>query len=603
MPVDTIPRRLLEQARQRPEKPAYYVKRGSSWRATSWKEYVAQVRAAARALLAMGFEPGETVCILGFNCPEWVVLDVAAMCLGGAPAGIYTTCSASEVGYIIDHSEARVVLVEDLGQWEKIRAQREAGNVSRLERVILLKGEPPADEPMVITWDAFLATGQQSDDARIDERIDKLEAAQLATLIYTSGTTGPPKAVMLSHENLAWTARCAVDLVGGQDTDSSLSYLPLSHIAEQMFTIHVPATTGMSIYYAESIEKVADNLKEVQPTIVFGVPRIWEKFYSGIKGKLAVAPPLKQKLVSWASGIGRKVFDLRAQGKEPTGLLAVQYRLAEKAIFGKLKPAVGLGRARICVTGAAPISREILEFFAGLDIAIHEVYGQSEGSGPTTFNTPGRIKLGTVGAALPGVEVKTLPPDKGDPDGEIVVRGPNVFLGYYKDEAATQETLIDGWLHSGDLGRFDADGFLSITGRKKEILITSGGKNITPKNIELAIKNDPLITEAVVIGDARKYLTALVCLDPDAAARFATEHDLSPEQVTSSKEAREHVQRVIDAVNREFARVEQIKRFTILPRPLDVEHGELTPSLKVKRRVVNQNFKDEIEAMYADAGE
>jgi len=400
--------------------------------------------------------------------------------------------------------------------------------------------------------------------------------------------------VMLSHQNLIWTASIARELVGSTADDCSLSYLPLSHIAEQMFTIHGPIVAGSAVYYAESIEKVPDNLKEVQPTIVFAVPRIWEKFYAGVTAKLSLATGVKAKLVAWAMNVGKQVYPLKNAGKSPSGFLALKYKLANKLIYSKLATALGLGRARVMVSGAAPIAKEILEFFATLDLTIMEVYGQSEDCGPTTFNVPGRVRFGTVGPTIPGVEVKIAD------DGEICVRGPNVFLGYYKDKAATDATLIDGWLHSGDLGSFDEDGFLSITGRKKDIIITAGGKNIAPKNIEAALKNTPLVAEAVVIGDRRKFLSALLCLDPDAVERYATTHEVDAASAHENAQIREEIQKAVDGVNTLFARVEHIRKFHILHRLLTIEDGELTPTLKVKRNVVHEHFSDQIEAMYSE---
>jgi len=592
MAVDTIVHRLLARAEAMPEKPAYYVKSDGAWLPASWSEYARAVRRAAKALIALGLRPGSTVCILGFNRPEWVILDVAAMAAGGAPAGIYTTCSASEVRYIVHHAEAPVVLVENREQWEKIR--QEWPNLPHLRTVVTMKGAPTIDDPRVSTWEQFLAKGDDVENARFLERVDALEPDQLATLIYTSGTTGPPKGVMLSHRNLAWTASIAKQLNDIGPGDCNLSYLPLSHIAEQMFTVHGPITSGCTVYFAESIEKVPDNVKEVQPTLFFGVPRIWEKFQAGIAARLAAAEGAKRRLVDFAMRVGRAVSDLRTRGEEPRGVLAVEYAIAKRLVFSKLKPAIGLGRARVCVSGAAPIAREVLEFFAALDIIVLEVYGQSEDTGPTSFNLPGKTRFGTVGPILEGVEVKL-----GD-DGEILVRGPNVFLGYYKEPQATAETLVDGWLHSGDLGAIDREGFLSITGRKKEIIITAGGKNIAPKNIEAGLKNHPLISEAVVIGDRRKFLSALVTLDPEAAVRFARDRGIADRDLHLSPEIRAAVQSAVDDVNKDLARVETVKKFTVLPRSFTIEHGELTPTLKVKRKIVNQNFAAQIEAMYQD---
>ncbi len=501
----------------------------------------------------------------------------------------------------MNHCEARVVLIENALQWAKIDRMR--GELPHLKHVVLMAGAPKIDDPLVMTWEEFLAAGTSEHDAELDRRLASAKPDGLATLIYTSGTTGPPKGVMLTHENLVWTAKVAQQITSAGPGDCALSYLPLSHIAEQMFTVHVPAATGYAVYYAESIEAVPENLKEVQPTVFFGVPRIWEKFHAGISAKLAQATGVKASLVGWARGVGAQVSALRMKGLEPGGLLALQYKLATKLVFSKLRPAVGLGRARICVSGAAPIAREVLEFFASLDIIVLEVYGQSEGSGPTSFNLPGRTKLGSVGVAIPGCEVKLGPVAEGEAGGEILVRGPNVFAGYYKEPDATAETLVDGWLQSGDLGKFDDDGFLSIVGRKKEILITAGGKNIAPKNLEAELKNHELVNEAVVIGDRRKYLSAVVTLDPDAAKRFADAHGFDVAQIHTNEKAIAAVQTQVDVLNAKVARVEQIKKFRILPRNFTVETGELTPSLKVKRRVVYANFADVIESMYADDAE
>lgn len=586
MPTDTIPYRLVQQAKKTPQNPAYYVREGGTWKATNWETYGAEVTQAGRALIALGFEPGQTACILGFNRPEWVIMDIAAMGAGGAPAGIYTTCSPVEVRYIVAHAEAPIILCEDEGQWKKVEA--ELANTPNLKHVIMMKGAPKIANDMVMSWEEFLAKGGSVEEKAYFDRLENLDLNALATLIYTSGTTGPPKGVMLSHHNLAWTAGKAIDIVETSPNDCSLSYLPLSHIAEQMFSIHTPITTGSRVYFAESIEAVPENLKEVQPTVFFGVPRIWEKFHAGIAGKLKGATGAKAKLVKWAMKVG---WEANKAPGQPKGL---QYALANKLIFSKLKPAIGMGSARVCVSGAAPIAREVLEFFATLDLVVLEVYGQSEDTGPTSFNLPHNYRFGSVGPSLDGVTVKIAE------DGEILVKGPNVFLGYYKDADATNSTLIDGWLHSGDLGSFDKDGFLNITGRKKDIIITAGGKNITPKNLEAGIKNHELVDEAVVIGDRRKYLTALVTIDPEAGPAWAEANGEDASGLNTNAALRASIQTHIDEMNQNFARVEQIKKFTILHRNLTIDDGELTPTLKVKRAKVNDHFADDIEKMYDD---
>jgi len=359
-----------------------------------------------------------------------------------------------------------------------------------------------------------------------------------------------------------------------------------------MFSVHGAITCGCSVYFAESIDKLPENLKEVQPNLFFGVPRIWEKFHAAISSKLAVAPKHKKLIADFAMGVGARASERKMRGAEPSLLEGVQYAAANKLVFSKLKQAIGLANARVCVSGAAPIAREVLEFFAKLDIVVIKVYGQSEDTGPTSFNRPGKTKLGTVGPIIPGVEVKIAE------DGEILVKGPNVFMGYYKEPEATAETLKDGWLCSGDLGAIDTEGFLAITGRKKEIIITAGGKNITPKNIEEAIKNHPLVGEAVVIGDRRKFLSALVTLEPEAAGRWAKEHGVAEDALAEHAELVAEIQRAVDVANKDLAQVEKIKKFVVLRKPFSIEGGELTPTLKVKRRVVNKNYEREIERMY-----
>ncbi len=591
MPFDSIPKRLFDQARHRPEAPAFYANSGGAYRPTRYREYAAIVRRAAKSLRALGVGPGKAACVLGFNRPEWVIFHVATMTAGGAAAGIYTSCSAEEVAYIVNHAEAPVVLVENQSQYEKLK--KEADKLPLLKHIVLMQGAPKIDDARTLSWDEFLAKGDDLPDSLIDESIDAIEPAGLATLIYTSGTTGPPKGVMLSHKNLSWTAGSARQLVDSRPDDRVLSYLPLAHIAEQMFSVHGAITTGYTVYFAESLEKVPENLKEVEPTLFFGVPRIWEKFHAGISGKMALAKGTKKLLAERALAVGRAVVAVMNRGETPGLLLSAQYKLFSKLVYSKVKAAIGLGKVRICVSGAAPIAKEVLEFFSGIDVVVLEVYGQSEDTGPTSFNRPGKAKFGTVGPIIPGVDVKIAD------DGEILVKGPNVFMGYYKEPEATNETLKDGWLYSGDLGAMDSEGFLSITGRKKEIIITSGGKNITPANIEGALKNHPLVSEAVVIGDRRKFLTAVLTLDSEAAQKFCADRGI-PLAPHLSPEVRAEVQKAVDQVNATLAKVETIKKFAILPRAFTVETGELTPSLKVKRRIVSKNFADDIESMYAE---
>jgi long-chain acyl-CoA synthetase len=584
---------LHENGRSRANAPAYFTRAQDHWVPVTWKEYLAEVRQAAKALIALGFQPGQGVCILGFNRPEWTIFDLGGMLAGGHATGIYTSNSPSEVQYIIHHSEAPIVLIENEMQWQKINEVRD--DLPDLKHVVLMKGTH-IDDPLAMDWEDFLAAGAEISDEEIDKRLDSIEPDTLAQLIYTSGTTGPPKGVMLSHNNLLWTANMAIGLLNLTPSDSVISYLPLSHIAEQMFTIHTAIVTGYQVYYIQypPQDYLNATFKEVKPTLVFGVPRIWERFRDGVQANLAEATGAKAKIANWALGVGAKASALKRQGKEPSGLLKIQHNLAEKLVFSKIKEGLGLSRAKFCISSAAPISPEIITFFNSVNIPLFELYGQSEDCGPTTTNLPHANKIGTVGRALPGTTVSL------DEDGEIIVQGEHVFMGYYKDPAATEETLYDGWLHSGDLGQFDEEGFLTIVGRKKEIIITSGGKNIAPKNIEAALKNIPLVAQAVVIGEQRRYLTALLTLEPVAAQAFADAHGITGELHTDPKLLEAMQKEIDERVNSHFARVEQVRKFHILPRDFTVEDGELTPTLKIKRRVINEHFGDEIEAMYEE---
>jgi long-chain acyl-CoA synthetase len=588
----TIPARLFEQARNRPTAPALYTKVGDDWIPTNWRTYADNVRQVARSFLAMELQTGNVICILGGNRAEWVETDIAAMAIGAIPAGIYQTCSPEEIQYILQHSEAPIVVVEDQAQWDKVAEVRD--QLPALKKIITMRGVEVDDE-QTLSWEAFLSLGNAVMPQDVDDKIASLEEEQAATFIYTSGTTGPPKAVMLSHKNLAWTAEKAVALVEHSHEDSCLSYLPLSHIAEQMFSIHAPITAGAQVYFAESLAKMPDNLKEVQPTIFFGVPRVWEKFHAGVAAKLKLATGLKAALISFARDVGTRSSEAHCRGEELSGLHALRYKLANKLIFSKLKPALGLGRARICVSGAAPIAPDVLEFMASLDVVIHEVYGQSEDTGPTTFNLPGITRFGTVGQRIEGIEVKIAE------DGEILVRGPNVFMGYYKDEAATAEALdSEGWLYSGDLGSFSRSGYLTITGRKKDIIITAGGKNIAPKNIEAGLMEHELVSQAVVIGDRRKFLSALIGLDPEASKRFLEDKGMGEMDVADHPAVEKELEAHVMLINKRFARVEHIRKFSILPRELDQANGELTPTMKIKRAIVNEKWAETIESMYAD---
>ncbi len=588
----TIPARLADHAREAPDDPALFRRAGEGWQATSWRQLAGEVRRAAKALLHLGFERGDHLAILGGNRPEWAVSALAAMTAGGAPAGIYTTSSPDQIGYILGHAECPLVVVENREQWEKVAPL--VPGLPRLKRIVLMQAGDAADTPGSLSWDEFLRLGEGVPDADLDQRLASLSGEEVATLIYTSGTTGPPKAAMLSHANLVATARLGFSVFGAERGDRAFSYLPLAHVAEQMFSIHIPVYFGYAVYYCAALDRLAVDLPTVQPTIFFGVPRVFERIHAALLEKTRDLSGVKRRLLDWTLATGRKVAAAKNRGRRPGPWLALQQRITDRLLAAKVRTKLGLGKVRVCACGAAPIAAEVLELFAGLGVILYEVYGQTEVCGPTTWNRPGHTRLGSVGPALPEVEVRLAE------DGEVLVRGPNVFLGYFKDPAATAEALRDGWLCSGDLGRLDEDGFLYITGRKKELLITSNGKNVAPNNLESRLKNAALIAEAVVVGDRRHYLTALVTLDPEVAGRLAAEHRLDGDRGHDQPLFQEKVQEVVDEVNRGFSRAENIRKFRILPGSLTIAAGELTPTLKVRRQVVYEKYSGLIDEMYAE---
>ncbi len=579
MSFETIPHKILQAGVDRGEADAYAVRRDDRWVTTSWRAYAEEVAAAGRGLIALGVEPGSPVAILGANTPEWVIFDVAAMAIGAMPAGIYPTNSPDECAYVLKHSSSPVVLVQDKDQLDKILGIR--GDIPTLKHIVLMRGAS-SDAEGVLTWDEFIERGVGVQGNGLENRLAALGPRDGATLIYTSGTTGRPKAVVLPHEALVSTAEAIKSFIDVGMSDSALSYLPLSHIAEQIVSIHTPAVMGHTIYYEPDIYRLADSLREVRPTAFFAVPRVWEKFYAAVSEKLGEASGVKAAIANRALTVGREHTAALDRGEQPGGLLGAQFGLFDKLVYSKAKEAMGLDRCRFMFSSAAPLSPSIAEYFSGLGMQILQLYGQSECTGICAFNEPDGNRIGSVGPALPCAELSIAE------DGEILTRGSNVFLGYLHNEEATAEALgEDGWLKTGDVGRLDDDGFLFITDRKKDIIITAGGENVTPSLIETALQTNPLIATIVVIGDQRPFLTALVSIDPEAAEGM------------SSDEIRATVQGAVDQVNAESARVRQLKKFVILDNPLSIEHGELTPTLKVKRKVVREHFADKIEAMYS----
>ena len=608
MPASTIITRFHERARTHPERVALRYKADGSWRDITWRDYGEAVKRVGKALHAAGFKPGDKMSLLSGNRPEWHFADIGCMSFGGVTAPVYTTNSPEQVAYIVGHSDSKIACVENVVQLEKILKMR--SELPDLVRVVVFEGyEGNGDNELVVSWDDFLASAADVDDGIYDDATAAIKPEDIATFVYTSGTTGPPKAVMLSHSNIWWTATHAEQHIPFRAGESAraLSYLPLSHIAERMISHLLQIYYGGQTWFAGSIETLLADLQECKPTYFFGVPRVWEKFYAGVQAKMAAADPndRKAKLAKRALAVGREVTELEqeavrrgdkmADAKVPLGL-RLRHRLLDRLVLHKIRAAFGLEECDLPLSAAAPLASELIWFFHSAGIKITEGYGQSEDNGPTTWNPPDAVLIGSVGTAFPELEVKHAE------DGELLVRGGNVMQGYYKNEEATREAIDeDGWLLSGDVGEFNEHGYLKITDRKKDLIITAGGKNVAPQEIENRLKFHGLISQVVVIGDRRPFLTALVTLDEEKAPEFATEHGIQggPAAISRHETTLKEIQSAVDELNAELAKVESIKKFRVLERDFLQEENEITPTLKVKRRTIGDLYGEVIEEMYA----
>jgi long-subunit acyl-CoA synthetase (AMP-forming) len=586
---DTVFEVFEATARAHAGRPAMRRKREGAWAPITWGEYRSAVRQAARGLAALGVGSGTGVAIMGFSRPEWYIANIATMAAGGLPAGVYTTNTPEQCHYIAEHAEAVVAIVEKPEYLERFLAVR--GRLPRLRAIVLMEGEPSGEG--VLSWAQLLDRGSSFGEKEIDRRIAAARPDDVCTLIYTSGTTGAPKAVMLTHRNLSWIAEKIVELLDVRAEDRIISYLPLSHIAEQVASLYISMSTGACVYFAESIEKLADNLREVRPSLFLGVPRVWEKIQAGIQAAGAQNSPLKKKIAAWARKVGLAAGYADQQGRSRPWT----YPLANRLVFSKVREKLGMDATRLAVASAAPMAVETHEFFLSLGIPIMDIWGMSELTGPATISVPSSYRTGRSGRVLPGSEMKLAD------DGELLVRGPHVFKGYYKNEEVTRETLdADGWLHSGDVAEIDAEGFVRITDRKKELIITAGGKNIAPTYLEGKLKQIPTISQAVAIGDRRPYVAALLAVDSNrvtAEAEKAGSPARTPEEAARCPVFEAHVEKQVEEINRGLARYEQIKRFALLPSELTTDGGELTPTMKLKRRVIHEKYRDAIEALYA----
>ena len=568
--------------------PAVRHKQDGAWVDRSFAQVLEIVRSLSLGLIDLGVEKGDKVSILGNTRPEWTYFDFAALSAGAVVVPIYQTNSAEECQYVLENSDAKVVVVEDDEQMAKVHQIRD--RLPLLEHVVRMTG---ASEDAV-SLDDLAARGAARDAVEWEARWGSVTKDDICTFIYTSGTTGPPKGCIISHGNY----RAMLDMVNAtsviEPEDLTYLYLPLAHsfaLLIQLGSFDLGTTIA---YWERDPLKILPNLAELHPTYFPSVPRIFEKIYTAATSGMEKQGGIKKAIFEWSIGVGKKMRATERAGRKPGFLLRKQYEFADKQVLSKIRGLFG-GKIRLAVSGAAPINPEILSFFDAGGVLVLEGWGMTETSTAATVSTPDEFKVGTIGKPFPGCEVKIAD------DGEILVKGPNVFQGYYKNEEATRETIVDGWLHTGDVGEFDEDGFLKITGRKKDIIITAGGKNITPANLENEIKQHQLVSQCVVVGDRKPYLVALVTLDPEEAAAYAKEHGLSENtaELATNPDVRKAIEAHVDRVNEKFARVEQIKKVAILPRDLSQESGELTPTLKVKRAVVADKHQGEIEKLYA----
>jgi long-chain acyl-CoA synthetase len=602
--VATVPSRIRDRALRLPEGVALREKRFGIWQEVTWRGYWEQVELAAHGLAALGVEPGDRVAIHSENRPEWLYADVAAAAVRAMTVGLYPTNPPAEVAYLLADSGAKVLVAEDQEQVDK--ALEVAEQLPGLERIVYVepRGVRAYDDPALLSWSELLELGRAHREQHprlLEELAGQVTADDVVTLIYTSGTTGPPKGAMLTVANIDFAIRTLVDGNGffeaaGPD-DTTLSYLPLCHVAERIATEWVNAAAGTQVHFAESIDTVQENLREVQPTLFFAVPRIWEKVRATVEVRMASASPLKRANYRlWMGQAARIGAELVANGGTHSRSTRLRYALGYPFLFRSLRKRLGLERCRFAGSGAAPIAPELLQWFYGLGVVIHEIYGMTENSAVATANRPGRTKVGTVGEPHPGVELRL------DETGEILTRHPGVFAGYWGKPDKTAEVLDDdGWLRTVDVGEWVDGNHLRIVDRLKDILITSGGKNVSPSEIENSLKFSPYIREAVVVGDRRPYLTALIGIELDTVGEWAQRRRIpytTYRDLSEKPEVLALVQEVVDDTNRRLARSESIKRFRLIPKELDHEDGELTATQKVKRAAIAGAFGDLIDDMY-----
>jgi long-chain acyl-CoA synthetase len=600
--ADTIARSFLLAVETRGDRPAIREKKFGIWQPTSWRQWLQISREIAYGLHAVGFRPGDVASIIANAVPEWVFADIGILCAGGVSSGIYPTDSAAQVEYLVNDSATKVIFAEDEEQLDKILSCR--ARCPTLERIVVfdMEGLSGFSDPMVMSLAEFMALGSnhlQGREALWDEMVASRSAGDLAILVYTSGTTGPPKGAMHSNRSVTHQMRHANDLFPSTDNEERLVFLPLCHVAERIGGYYISLALGSVMNFAESPETVPDNLREVQPTAFLAVPRIWEKFYSGVTIALKDATPFQNWMYRHALALGYRMTDCKLEGETPPLWLRLANKAAYWLVFRNIRRMLGLDRCRLAFTGAAPIAPDLIRWYLALGLDMREVYGQTENCGVATVMPADRVKLGSVGKAAPWGEVMICP------HGEILIKGDFLFMGYLNQPEKTAETIdARGWLHTGDVGSIDNEGFVKITDRMKDIIITAGGKNITPSEIENQLKFSPYISDAVVIGDKRKFLSCLIMIDYDNVAKHAQDNNVPFTDFASlcrSREVNDLIWSEIERVNQGFARVETIKKFRMIEQQLTAEDDEVTPTMKLKRKFVNEKYKGMIDGMYAEA--
>ncbi len=597
---ETIPALFWNAVQQRQDKVWMRQKKLGIWRSWSWNQTGQAVQEIAGGLMSLGFAKGDCASILSNTVIEWVLADLAVLSCAGVANGIYPTDAASQVHYLCEDSATKILFVEDDEQLDKALEVR--SQLPGLRKIVVfdMDGLRKLDDAGVISLKELRALGRSwlaQQPGAVEERVKTCQPGDLAILIYTSGTTGKPKGAMHSHKGLVFTARGYNTLVAQSENDERMCFLPLCHVAERMGGEYFALYTGAKLNFVENPETIPENVREIAPTVFTAVPRVWEKFYSGVMISLKEASRLQQAAYAWGIGVGGEIADKVLAGEAISTALKVKFTIARWIALDNARKLIGIHRARFCVTGAAPISPELVKWYMSLGVPMLEVWGMTETCGASTGVPATRMKPGSIGPAAGYNEVKL-----DETTGEILVRGDNVFMGYLNQPEKTAETIdADGWLHTGDVGLMDDEGFFRITDRMKDIIITAGGKNVTPSELENELKFSPYITDAVVIGDKRAYLTAIVMIDQENVEKFAQDNDVPFSNylsLTRSTEVQELIQAELDRVNKKFARVEQIKKFFLLETQLSAEDEELTPTMKLKRKLVEKKYSPQIEAMY-----